>query len=332
MSNQMTNFQLRLTFQNRGKIYQPDLVEGVQWETQRSGAPGKLTCEILTDHVIDPGDIVQFYDDAADSKNPIFLGTVFTTSHNSNAHRVKVTAYDQIRYLKNPGTYVYQGWSPDKLVKQIAADYALKTGAIDSCPYKNTEVVVAENKTLLDIIGDALDDQMRSTGKMYILFDWVGKLCLLSSENKWFNPPILLDATSMQDFDMESSIDSNTYNSIRLLYKDNDSGKTAVFSADDKTSQQKIGILMYTEIIDDQKDANNKAKGLLKLYDIVSRSVTLKGVPGDKRVYAGCKLWVKMSMGDNIQDGYLMVNKCVHKWDNFAHTMDLTMEGGVFSA
>ena len=35
------------------KIYQPAVQEGIEWSTERSGTPGKLTFKVLKDNLLD---------------------------------------------------------------------------------------------------------------------------------------------------------------------------------------------------------------------------------------------------------------------------------------
>ncbi len=48
--------------ENNGIIYQPTLAEGVEWSTERSGTPGKLTFSVLADDTLDiaEGNAVRF--------------------------------------------------------------------------------------------------------------------------------------------------------------------------------------------------------------------------------------------------------------------------------
>ena len=51
-----------LLIENNGIIYQPPLAEGVEWSTERSGTPGKLTFSVLADDTLDiaEGNAVRF--------------------------------------------------------------------------------------------------------------------------------------------------------------------------------------------------------------------------------------------------------------------------------
>lgn len=334
MSDSTINHGLTLEFENRGKIYRPNILEGVQWETEISGSPGKLTCEIMTDHVIDPGNVIRLYDDVFS----YFYGYVFTTEHDPNAHKVKITAYDQIRYLKNQDTYVFPDATLSAIISNITSDYGIKEGVLANPSYK-VKAHVAENKSLLDIIDDAIDEVMMYTGELYILFDYYGSLTLVNSTSSLFDTGMLIDVKSLQDYDIQSTIDDDdVYNRVRLVYKDSDAGTLRIFESpkDGKPNiqQEQWGLLQHYESLDDVTNAQKKADLLLSTHNHIKRTIRLKDVPGDAKtvVRAGSRIYVKMNLGDVQQDGMLIVNRCVHKWDNCVHLMDLDMEGGVFDA
>ena len=90
----------------------------------------------------------------------------------------------------------------------IAADFNLSVGSLDDTGYI-IPAKVEDNKTLFDIIQDALDDTMTSRKKMYVLYDDFGRLMLKDIENMKVN--ILIDETTGQNYTYESSIDDQTY-------------------------------------------------------------------------------------------------------------------------
>lgn len=92
---------IELYIQNGNKLFQPLIEDGVVWETERKGSPGKLTFTVIKDNIINfqEGNPVML---KVDGKN-IFFGFVFKKTRDKN-HHIKVIAYDQLRYLKNKDT------------------------------------------------------------------------------------------------------------------------------------------------------------------------------------------------------------------------------------
>ena len=317
---------LKLRYLNRGAWYEPAVCEGMTLETCRSGSPGTLTWEMYTNHVIDPGDIVELRD--WDSWK-LFRGFVFTTQHGKDG-KIKVTAYDQLRYLKNKDTIIYENWKADKLIRRIANGMDLTCGDLPDTGY-TMKTYNGDNKTYFDIIGDALDAVLIEQNELYILYDDFGKLVLKDAYD--MRVPILLDDGSAEDYSIQSSIDGETYNQIKLVYTDSTKSSRDVYIAKDSNSINKWGVLQYYDTTtNDASNAVSKVNDLLKLYNAVRRNVTIKGIKGDNRVRGGSSVYVKMSMGEVMQNGWMMVDKSTHKWSNNVHLMDLSLEGGVFNA
>ena len=65
---------------------------------------------------------------------------------------------------------------------------------------------------------------MMATGKMFVLYDDVGKLTLRNVEDMKLN--VMIDDETAQDYDFTVSIDKNTYNQIKLFCENDDSKKT----------------------------------------------------------------------------------------------------------
>ena len=80
---------------------------------------------------------------------------------------VTITAYDQIRYLKNKDTLVYENKTADGVVALIGEKYGFNIGTL-----ANTVWVIAsrveDNVSLLDMISNALDQTLQNTGDLYI--------------------------------------------------------------------------------------------------------------------------------------------------------------------
>lgn len=57
-----------ILIQNGSTVFAPVIEENIQWETERKGAPGKLTFKVVKDNVIDftEGNAVRF---AVDNTN-----------------------------------------------------------------------------------------------------------------------------------------------------------------------------------------------------------------------------------------------------------------------
>ena len=104
------------------KAYLPAVKEGIEWTTERKNTPGKLSFEVLKD------DALNFSEGSAvrmkENGDEVFFGFVFKQQR-AKEQIITVTAYDQLRYLKNKDTIVYENKTADQFLRMIAADYAL---------------------------------------------------------------------------------------------------------------------------------------------------------------------------------------------------------------
>ena len=116
--------ETELIIQNGKTVYSPAVQEDIEWSTERTGTPGKLTFKLLDDKKlkITEGNAVRF---KYKGKN-VFYGFIFTRKIADGV--ITVTAYDQLRYLKNKDTYVYANKTMTQVVKKIITDYSLRKG------------------------------------------------------------------------------------------------------------------------------------------------------------------------------------------------------------
>lgn len=315
-----------LFIQHGGTIYEPAVLEGIVWSTERQKQPGKLTFKVVKDAKLNfaEGDAVRL---RINGKN-VFYGFVFKKQRNKEK-TISVTAYDQLRYLKNKDTYVYTNKSAADVIKMIAADFRLKTGTVEDTGFKIASMV-EENEELFQIIQNALDMTLQNKKKMYVLYDDFGKITLKSLES--MKVDLLIDEETGENFDYTSSIDSNTYNKIKLTYDNEKSGKREVFIAQDSKHMNDWGILQYFETIQKSENGKAKADALLKLYNNKTRNLTIKNACGDVRVRAGSMVVVMLNLGDIITKNWMIVEKCKHEFKESEHLMTLTMKGGEFNA
>lgn len=319
------NVSLIIENPDTGKIYTPLVEEGIKWTTDREGSAGSLEFTVIKDDIINfqEGNRVELKVDGT----PVFAGFVFTKSR-TKEKVISVKAYDQLRYFKNKDTYIYEDKTASELLKMIAGDFSLFTGDIADTKYVMS--ASEDNASLFDIMKNALDKTLMNTKEMYVLYDDFGKIALKNIAD--MRVPLLIDDTMAQDFDYETSIDGETYNKVKLLYEDSNSGKMEVFTKQSEYTVKKWGVLQYFDKIDNRDNGDTMAQALLSLYNNKSRSLSINGVFGDLRVRAGSQIPVFLNLGDIEANNYLIVEKCTHTFKQNEHTMDLELRGGEFIA
>lgn len=315
-----------LLISDNKKVYQPAVEGEIEWTTERKGVPGKLTFKIFDDGFVDysEGNSVSFKFDG----KKVFYGFIFTVKVD-NDNIVSITAYDQLRYLKNKDTYVYKKKTAAQVLKMIASDFRLRIGKVRDTKFYVMRRI-EENKTLFDIIQNALDLTLDNRKKMYVLYDDFGKLNLQDVDDLKLN--IQIDAGTSSDLDYSTSIDGETYNRIKLTYENEKTGKRDVYIAQDSKNINQWGVLQYYDTVDDPNGAKTKVNALLKLYNKKTKNLSVKKAFGDIRARAGYSVVVSLEIGKEKFTKYMLIEKAKHVFGENEYYMDLTLRGGDFSA
>ncbi len=311
------------------KVYKPAVEEGIEWSTERKGTPGKLTFKIVKDDVLDisEGSAVRM----TENGEPIFFGFVFKQQRGKD-QIISVTAYDQLRYLKNKDTLVYENKTADQLLQMIAEDYGMHVGTLEQTNYV-IESRVEENTSLFEMMQNALDLTLTNTGKLFVLYDDFGKLALKHLSSMAVGKKgayLMVDEGTGENFDYTSSIDDETYNRIKLTYDNENTGIREIYIAQDSGNMNKWGILQYFDTLKKGENGQEKVDALLKLYNKKTRSLKLTKAIGDNRVRAGSMIAVNLDLGDMKLANFMLVESCRHTYKEGEHWMDLTLKGGEF--
>lgn len=329
MALDKTNVKIRI-IRDSGEIQEPPLEGDVQWETERKGSPGKLTftvpkCSGLN---FQEGDRIEFrqYNPSTNNYDCIFYGRVFTKQRSSD-HLIKVTAYDGLRYLKNKYTNIYEDKKASEIVKNVLAAAELPCNESD---ITDTDYVISslteDEQTMFDIIQDAIDLTVYNTTTLYVLWcDGFGNIHLDNAAN--LKTDIIIDNETAQDFDYTSSIDDNTYNQIYLYYDNDDTNKREEYVTKDNTNIDRWGVLKYSESLNTNVNAADKADKMLQLYNQKTRKLKVSKAIGDVKCRAGTSVIVKLNLGDIEISNYMMIETASHTFTNGLHTMDLTLSG-----
>ncbi len=325
---------IEFLIEHNQKLYSPVLEGGLTWTTDRKGAPGQLTFTVIKENSISSeeydeldfteGDHVRLRIDDVD----VFYGFVFTKKRNKQG-TISVTAYDQLRYLKNKDTYVYENKTASEFVRMIASDFHLQTGDIEDTKFKIPSRV-EENTSLFDMIQNALDLTLYNRQKMFVLYDDYGKIALKDIENMKLD--VLIDEETAEDFDYSSGIDSNTYNKVKLSYDNDKTSTREIYIAQHGENMNRWGVLQLFETLNEDENGQAKADVLLSLYNKKTRNLSIKNAFGDIRVRAGSLIPVMLNLGDMIVKTYMLVEKCKHEIKDDVHLMNLTLIGGEFIA
>ncbi|MDF2592913.1 MAG: hydrolase [Clostridia bacterium] len=316
---------LELFIQNGDTLYFPAVEEGITWETERKGSPGKLTFNVVYDKDIrfEAGNAVRLRINNTD----VFYGFVFSKKFDNN-RIITVTAYDQLRYLKNKDTVSYENKTASDLIKKLAADFNLQVGTIEDSEYIIASRI-EKNQTLFDMIQTALDLTLQNKKRMYVLYDDFGKLTLKSIESMRLD--LVVGAKTAENFSYQSSIEGSTYNKIKLSYPNENTGKEDIYITQDSNNMNTWGVLQYFDTIDEKTNGRAKADALLKLYNKKTKNLSISNAIGDLRVRGGSGLIIYLKDLEGVDIlSYMLVERVKHTFKNNEHMMELTLRGGEF--
>ena len=222
---------------------------------------------------------------------------------------------------------MYSNKKASDVIRMVANDFGLQVGSIEDTGYV-IESRTEDNTTLFDIVQNALDETLQAKTQMYVMYDDVGKITLKNIENMKLG--LVMDVDTIGDYDYSSSIDSDTYNQVKITYENKNTGKREVFIAKDSSNINKWGLLQYTDTVETSTSGSAKADALLKLYNAKTRNLSISDALGDIRVRGGSSVIVKLDLGDIQVSSFLVVESVTHKFKQDQHLMDLKLRGGEF--
>lgn len=292
--------------------------------TSRFDSPAKLTFTVLEQSGISipEGSSVELAVDGV----KMFKGYVFTASQNRDGE-VEYTAYDQLRYLKANASYVFEAMTLPQIIQQIAADFNLTCGTLVDTGYA-FPCLIKENTSCLDIIFGALSETIYMTGKIYVFYDNAGALTLVEAKDM-YSSTLIGDKSLATDFTYKRDIDSDTYNRIKLVRPNSETGRADTYIAEDTETQAKWGLLQYYDQVDENMNAaqiEQMCMQYLQYYNRVVQSLTIEalGVPG---LRAGMIVPVRISAVDSLSVSRLMLTeKVTHSFDGDDHTMRIEVK------
>ena len=312
-----------LLIQNKssGRIWEcSNSVEQVTWTTERTGSPGTLKFTVLKAGALSytEGDAVRF---SVDGKLQ-FFGWVFTKSKNRWGE-IETTCYDRLRYLKANASYAFYAQTAGDILRQIAADFQIGVGEVADTGYPIPSFC-AEDESCLDIIGDVVQQTLLATGQVYVAFDDGNGLALRRPQDMISNV-VIGERSLLTDYTYKTDIDEQTYNSIKLVRPNEETGMADVFLAEDSYNITQWGLLQLYQTVDgDVNDAQVKAQAAASLEYYNRRMRTLRvsslGVPG---LRAGQMVLMKVpGLGDINLEQYVLLEQVTHTWENDVHTME----------
>ena len=323
----MSKISLRVADSESSKEFNLDeVVTTVSWETSMEEQPGKMTFEVI-DTIAET-----FFEGSnavlAIDGQKVFDGYVFKRKR-TDSDTMSITVYDRLRYLQNKDTYVFENKSAEEIFITICRDFNLPYATPSFTNYK-TSPIAHDNKELYSIIRRALDETLVAKGQYLIVRDYVGTLELADVANLRTNI-VIGERGLLPKFDYESSIDTNTYNYVKLVQENKDSKKREVYIAKDSSTIYKWGRLQYTDTVDEsltEAQIKERTDQMLNLYNRKTKTLSVEGI-GEPSLRAGNGVVLhisKLAQEDIAQMQYAYITKASHTYSNGELNMKLTLE------
>lgn len=305
-----------------GTVYDyAPIVEKITYTTKRKLGAGELEFSYIQKSPINmtEGAKVQFYVNG----RGIFEGYVFTIEQNREGI-VEVTAYDQMRYLKTNESYSFIGKKLGEIIQQIASDLQLRTGILEDTGYA-VPMITKEDTECLDMIDYALGLTQYNTGTTYSVFDDFGKISLREAGST-LSTEVIGNRSLLTDYTFKSDIDSDTYNQIKLVRPNKDTGQGDTYIFNDSDTIKKWGLLQKYEKVDEnlnEAQINEQGTIMMAYYDRVLKNLTVDSI-GILGLRAGEMITIRIDDIPELKSGYkLIADKVKHIFSDGEHTMSI---------
>ena len=250
----------------------------------------------------------------------IFYGYVFTIGTDGTS-TYKLTAYDQMRYLKNEEVYVTQGLTSSQIFEKVCYDNQLRYKVKVPSAYIPSDFL-HDKKSLYEIINRGRKMANIYENKQYYITDEFGTLTWSELGSEKTNL-ILGESSLITDYRYERSIDKETYNQIKMYRENSDTGKRDIWIAKDSDNIKRWGKLQLLQKADDNDTPamiQETIQNYLKLKNREVKTLKLNAI-GVNELVAGRGFKFILDR-ENIRQDMWIVNS-THKYDKDNHTMEL---------
>lgn len=278
-------------------------------------SPGKCEFTLLDSSEYPRGSVVQL---TVNDQN-IFYGYIFISSIDREG-KTSITAYDQMRYLKNQDTIYYEGKTASQIFEDVCKKNNLKYKVVNPSKWIILPYLY-EKKSMFDIIKHTLDESFRSENKKYMIRDNFGVLEFIDVGEQKTNLQIGTGSL-LTDFTYTKSIDEETYNVVKLIRDNQETQKRDVWQVMDSENIKKWGKLQFLSDVDEQaneEQIKELANNILKVKNKETRSLDLS-ILGFFNIKSGDGIKVKI---DNIIDEWFYLSEVTTEISNNMATMGL---------
>lgn len=302
------------------------LASNISWSTDIDQAqPGRLTFSFVeVDHINpDYGDFIRF---RFQNQN-VFIGRIFSKIRSVDG-MMKVTAYDQMRFLKKTESYVFNARTSSDIFSRICRDFGIRNRVVNPSPFALGRKV-HNNASLYKIMNDALIETMENHHHQYLIRDNFGTLEHVHL-NTLQTTVVIGDQSRATGFNFQGSIDKDTYNHIKLTKESREGRRRRIVTENDSGTTRRWGPLEYHENITEnlnRAQMERRARQLLRAKNRPTRALSMTAL-GDVRIQAGNG--VVLNLQQLRDEGFstnqrAIVTNCTHNWTSNSYEMNLKL-------
>jgi hypothetical protein len=306
-----------------GTIYDiTTLVESLTHETYISDQPGKCSFTVIND----PSGIFEIVNgsiiDITDAGKGIFHGYVFSME-TSEDRKNKIIAYDQIRYLQNDEVYVTSEMTASQIFEKVCAD------SLPTSIYKviTPSVYIPETHVhkskLYEVIKYGIErSNINEKDKYYIIRDNYGTLEFTELAQLKTNY-IIGNESLLTNYTYKIDIDSNTFNTIKIIRDNKESGKIDSWIVKDSETMAQWGTLQMVETAGaemNEAQIIELANNYMKLYNREKQTMKITAI-GIPELLAGNGFTLEVKELGIKQD--MWITSASHEYKEGSHIMSL---------
>lgn len=301
------------------------LVSNISYSTQLSGAPGKLSMDCIpgdspSDFTVNNGDIVRVRVEEVN----LFYGYIFEVNPTPDGI-IKITAYDQTRYLLNQDTVSFVGKTASEVIKYLCNYCSLSIGEIADTTYI-IPTFTEDNKKLLDMMLSALDKTLIATRQSYVLYDDFGSVTLKNLRDMKTDYIFSQDDVIIE-YNLKRSIDSDVYNRVKISKDNKEDGVRDTYIAQDSKNMAKWGTLQYyykASENSNEEQIKELAGNILQARNMEKKTLSITSALGILELRAGHQVFVSLP-AEHIQQ-WFVIEKITHDLGDNEHTMKIDLK------
>lgn len=252
-----------------------------------------------------------------------FAGTIVGVDA-SHEDELKIKAFDQLFYLASEDTYVFKDKTASQVFTQLCTDSGLTLGTVDDTKQPLGEKPF-DGKKRLDIIADCLKLTLIKTRELFFIKDVAGQAVLRNVRNT-ISELVIAPDSLLLGYQYQRSIESESYNQIKLVRDNKETGKRELYITKDSGNIKAWGgTVQYYEKLDDEitaEQAKERADSLLYIKNRVKQTLSVDNL-GEKSIRAGNMLYIdipELGLGK-----FLMCTCARHTFANTGHTVKVDL-------